>query len=561
MRTRTPPRAKPPEAAKQSPGFTVTDAALAAARRRPARTVAYNPFMLHDPPPGVLPSNAPKMAQDSSPIQVATWAASSIMASAYAEGTTFLGYSELAILAQRPEYRVASEEIAGEMTREWIEFESVGTEDKSEKIKALNEEMKRLEVRDMFRAAATYDGFYGRGHIYLDTGDTDDRDELQTPLGDGQNAISRAKMKKGKLRALRPVEPVWCYPTDYDSIDPLKKDWYRPKLWFVMGKHVHSTRLLTLIGREVPDLLKPAYSFGGLSMSQMMKPYVDNWLKTRQAVADLVVSFSSSGIKTNLSSLVQAGDDLLRRIDLFNLNRDNRNALVLDKDTEEWFNVSTPLSTLDQIQAQSQEHMAAVTRIPIVKLLGIQPAGLNASSEGEIRAFYDWIKSFQEYLFRKPLMTVVYFVMLSLWGEVDHEITFKFVDLWQLDEAARTAVEKTKTDIDDANVAIGAVSPEEVRRRLAADPSSQYAGLQLDEGEAPGIPGEGEEGGIEGMKPRDLHDPSERTTARAGNLASPEGGFGGGDMALDEALVRAAVSTLARQAATRVADDDEREAA
>ncbi|WP_369077406.1 hypothetical protein, partial [Enterobacter sp. UNJFSC 003] len=31
------------------------------------------------------------------------------------------------------------------------------------------------------------------------------------------------------------------------------------------------------------------------------------------------------------------------------------------------------------------------------------PAGLNASSEGELRSFYDWIHSFQEKLYRQNL--------------------------------------------------------------------------------------------------------------------------------------------------------------
>ena len=43
--------------------------------------------------------------------------------------------------------------------------------------------------------------------------------------------------------------------------------------------------------------------------------------------------------------------------------------------------------------------MAAISRIPLVKLLGIQPAGLNASSEGELIAFEDWIASFQRSCF------------------------------------------------------------------------------------------------------------------------------------------------------------------
>lgn len=434
------------------------------------------------------------MAADDTLTPVISWANQNVLASAWLEGQVFLGYAELAILAQRPEYRVVSEEIASEMTREWIEFESSsGKEDQpveeggkpdktAEKIKELEAEMEALDVKGAFNHAAEYDGFMGRSHLYIDTGDTENEEELQTSIGDGSNLVSKTKIKRKKIKAIRPVEAVWAYPTDYESSDPLKKDWYKPEMWYVMGKRVHHTRLLTFIGREVPDMLKPAYSFGGLSMTQMIKPYVDNWLRTRQSVSDMIKSYSVSGLKTNLGTATMpgGGQDLFTRVDFMNAMRDNRGALVLDKESEEWFQIATPLSTLDALQAQSQEHMASVSRIPIVKLLGIQPAGLNASSEGEIKSFYDWIAAYQEKLFKRHLTTVIHFVMLSLWGRIDKNITWNFRPLAQLTEEQEMELEMKKTDIDDKNVTMGAIGPEEVRKRVTQDKKSQYHGLELD---------------------------------------------------------------------------------
>jgi hypothetical protein len=168
-------------------------------------------------------------------------------------------------------------------------------------------------------------------------------------------------------------------------------------------------------------------------MSQMAKPYVDNWLRVRQSVSDLISTFSTSGIKTDLNQLLAiGGDQLFKRLVLFNSNRDNQGLMVLDKDSEEFFNLSTPLGTLDTLQAQAQEHMASVSRIPLVKLLGISPAGLNASSEGEIETFDDTINAGQEALVRPNLTRLLHFVQLSLFGAVDPGITFTFVPLSDL---------------------------------------------------------------------------------------------------------------------------------
>lgn len=472
-------------------------------RRRGPDQPAKKPFDLPAFPKKAVPQDGDAlMAQDSTITESIAWASAQYIGDAFAEGFTFLGFAFLSVLAQRPEYRVASEEIAAEMTRAWIEIKSTGSDDESKKAKAeriqkLEAALIKFKVREVFRKVAEHDGFFGRGHIYIDTGDTENREELKQSIGCGDDDTSRGKIGKGSLKALRTVEPVWCYPNRYESTDPLKENWFRPETWFVMGKEVHYTRLLTFVGREVPDMLKPAYAFGGLAMSQMLKPYVDNWLRTRQSVSDLLHAFSVMVLKTNMGeSTVMAGSELFARIDFFNTMRDNRNTMVIDKETEDFANVSAPIGGLHELQAQSQEHMAAIARIPLVKLLGIQPSGLNASSEGEIRSFYDWIKAYQELLFRAKLYTIFCIIQLSEFGEVDPEITFDFVDLWQMDESEQAANEATKAQTHASYVEMGAVSSGEVRQSVAKDPNSAYAGLDLEDTPPPQpqLPGEGELG-------------------------------------------------------------------
>jgi phage-related protein (TIGR01555 family) len=466
---------------------------LRAAGTGPAKR-QVNAFKPAVPPPGVLPEGveAPSMAQDSAMGGTLGWAGT-FANQVFAEGLEFLGYPYLAELAQRPEYRVITDTIATEMTRKWIKFQAVGEVDKTAQIKAIEDEFTRLGVKEAFKKAAENDGFFGRAHLYLDTGATDDRDELKLPIGNGTNAMSKAKVGKGSLKRLRVIEPVWTYPSSYNATDPLKPDWYKPSSWFVQGKEVHATRLLTFIGREVPDLLKPAYSFGGLSMSQMVKPYVDNWLRVRQSVSDLISTFSTSGIKTDLSNFLAAGgDELFKRLVLFNRNRDNQGLLVLDKNNEDYFNVTTPLTTLDQLQAQAQEHMASVSRIPLVKLLGISPAGLNASSEGEIETFDDSINAYQEAFFRPNLTRVLHFVQLSLFGVVDPAITFAFVPLTDLTPKEKAEVDKIEAETDDIRINSSVLAPAEVRKRVANEPDSPYPGINPDE--VPDLLEEEEEG-------------------------------------------------------------------
>lgn len=412
----------------------------------------------------------------------------------YGEGLAFFGYPYLAELTQRPEYRRGSEIIAKEMTRKWIKLTAVGDGDKTAKLAALETAFKRLRVQDAFRRVAEQDGFFGRSQIFLDTG-TDD-EVLAAPL-----LVSPATIKQGGLR-LVVIEPLWTYPATYNATNPLQADYYKPQAWYVMGKQVHSSRLLTFVGREMPDMLKPAYMFGGLSLTQMAKPYVDNWLRTRQSVSDLIHSFSVSGIKTNMASVLTGGTSLglNDRVALFNNLRDNSGTMLLDKDTEEYWNVSTPLGTLDHLQAQTQEHMASVLGIPLVVLLGITPSGLNASSEGELQTFYAWIEAQQEHLFSANMTKLLQIIQLNEFGTIDPDIGFRWEPLWTLDETARAAVRKSDADAAVAYIGAGVLSPEEERMRLAGAEDSLYPGLDVSDLPDPpgaGLEDEGESDGTQ----------------------------------------------------------------
>jgi len=123
--------------------------------------------------------------------------------------------------------------------------------------------------------------------------------------------------------------------------------------------------------------------------------------------------------------------------------------------------------------------MAAVSRIPLVKLLGIQPAGLNATSEGELISFEDWIASYQEILFRDPLRTIIDLIQLSGFGKIDPDIDFDFRPLRQLKPIEEAQLESVVAQTREGYLQMGAVDAAEVRESLANDKETPFNGLDL----------------------------------------------------------------------------------
>ncbi|RYY79942.1 MAG: DUF1073 domain-containing protein [Moraxellaceae bacterium] len=460
-------------AAPKRRGLKINNALLArlGADEQPTQTITK--FALPALPAGVIPTDVTNsLAMDSAmPMNYANLAGASM---------DFPGYPILSELSQRSEYRSPTTTLATEMTRKWVSFKSIGDEDRSEQIKLIEQAFDTFKVRDVLKQAIEHDGYFGRGMVYIDLGKPQDNN---LPL-----VISSATIKKDSLKGFKAIEPIWTSPADYNSIDPTDKYFYRPRSWYVMGKPIHTSRVLLFISHPVADMLKPSYNFSGLSMTQMLMPAVDNWLRTRDAISDMVHSFSVSGLKTNMATLL-AGDGeegngdatgLLNRATLFNRMRDNRNLMMLNED-EEFFQFNTPLSGLSDLQAQAQEQMAAPCHIPLVKLFGITPNGLNASSDGEIRVFYDYVLSTQQVLLTDPLVVITLIVQLHLFGKIYPDIIFEYLPLEQMTEEQIANINKINAEAAAALIDAGVICSQEERQRLASSPLSGYNGLDAED--------------------------------------------------------------------------------
>jgi hypothetical protein len=446
------------------------------------------------------------------------WLAGNMLSGVENEAQMFLGYSYLSELAQRTEYLNISQTIADDCTRKWIDFDVIGDEKqqkeqegkdpegfaermadpdqrkkrirengKLDKVKQLKDHQEKLEVKSHFYTQALKDGWFGRMHLFMDirtdpNQETDPAD-LKTDIGHGMGALSKSKCPIGGFVGLQSVEPMWTYPLSYNANQPLRKDWYNPQVWYVMGQEIHGSRIPCFIGHPVPDMLKPAYAFGGLALSQLAKPYVDIWLQTRQDVAEMIHSFSIMILGTDMSTIMQPGgaQSLMARIAMFNMIKENQGLMVTNSGTEEFKNVAAPLSGLHELKAQAQENICSATRIPLLKYTGISPSGLNATSEYEVEVYDDTIGAYQQRFMDPHLRTLIRFEHLSLWGEIDPEITHRWNPLRELSPAERGEKEKKDAERDQLYVDMGALAPEEVRRIIIDDPELPYVGLDPDD--------------------------------------------------------------------------------
>ena len=387
--------------------------------------------------------------------------------------TSFVGYGVLQQIAQQGLIRACVQTIADDLSRKWIKLTGCDDSDKLEKLTNL---LKDYHIQDLFHKAVTTTGYMGGAFIFVDTGE----DDLTLPLA--VNDLSAELKGKDASVKFIVVDPVNVSPIDYNCIDPLRDDYMRPRIWQVLGRRVHASRLITFIENQPPILLKPNYNFLGIPQAQILWDYVIHFNDCRASTARLLNKISLLVVQTDMDAVLSdpQGLDLFdAKMEFLERYRNNDSVFVCDRDSESVMNVQTTIAGCTDVVRQALELVACINRTPAVKLLGISPSGFNATGESDLKNYYDYIASKQE-LYREQIQTILKIIQLVHFGEIDPAITFEFEPLNEENKASQAMTAQTKIGALTQLVDRQAMSAEELREAVRQD---QDLGLNfLDEG-------------------------------------------------------------------------------
>ena len=425
-------------------------------------------FKRYEPLPGVIPEDKKEsaLAMDSTPYDVLN------SMSIGNEYSGFRGYPVLATMSQQVEYANMHTVMADEMTRNWIEVKS--TEEGDPDIELMEDALQKYDVKRLIHEAVRQDSMFGVAHIYIDVGVNQDSAELEKPL-----FLDPRKIGKGSLKGFRVVDPTWIYPAMYNTRWPLADDFYKPQAWFVMGQTVNESRFIDIISRPVPDILKPSYNFGGLSLTQLMEDYVVDWRDAKKNVIKILRTLRMRALQTDMDARLQEPGQFDKRIKLFTQYQDNFGIWAIDKE-EGLLHQQTSLSELSNLLSNYQDQMCIPARITNLKLLGNAPAGLNASGESELETWHETISGMQERDIRRALENIFKIIQLSEFGEIKKNIFFEFKPLDELSEKEKAEINEIKVRTVCLPADSQLVNTEEGRDALKSIEGAGFEGLDGD---------------------------------------------------------------------------------
>lgn len=341
-----------------------------------------------------------------------------------------------------------------------------GDEDKA-RAAALMDAGNALEVREKIIEAWKWGRLYGGAAILLGA---DDGRDMSLPLAVAQ------------VRAVHYLEVLTRWelsPHLYDE-DPLSPEYGRVSVYRMHALHdsaqgrqrtalVHRSRLVFFEGAHAPPRVRQRNH--GWSASVLQRPY--------EVLSDFGMSFASAAhlLQDNaqavfkmrgLHDMITAGDkDTMRaRMELVDINRSVARMMVIDAEDEDFERKTTPLTGTPELLDRMVQRLAAAAQMPVTRLMGISPAGLNATGESDARNWHDRVQSAQTHVLRARLVRLYRLLAAAKQGPFGGRelgaVDVRFRPLWKPTARERVEMRKMTAETDAIYVDKQVVWPEEV---------------------------------------------------------------------------------------------------
>lgn len=341
----------------------------------------------------------------------------------------------------------------------------------------LYSEEKRLKLWPALQRMTQLARLYGGGALLLGIN-----------RGAPSDPITPEAMRPGDLQFITVLRPDQLQVTDLIT-DPLNPFFGEPEYYRLNdGRNtlIDPSRIIPLIGQPRPD--GNGQNFWGDPLLTSLWASLSNSDLVHQTVAALLPEIKADTISIpGLGALLLSCDgekQVQNRIAAASLMQSMFNVRLLDggdgsptNPGDKWETRQLNVSGFPQLMEAFVARVAAETDIPVTRLAGTSPGGLNQSGQNEQRDFEKSVSSRQERELRPVLDRLDPFLARNL-GLADTPY-FSFSPLSQLTEVERMGIEKMRAEAFSLLLSSGAFGQDLIdSQRLAMTESDMWPGLE-----------------------------------------------------------------------------------
>jgi phage-related protein (TIGR01555 family) len=305
-----------------------------------------------------------------------------------------------------------------------------------EEITAIEAEEKRLNVRGKVLEARIKARLFGGAAILIGDGSLNP----STPLRPDA-------FKQGGIRHLTVLTRRQLTPTELET-DPYSERFGKPKMYRLAARgdvQIHPSRLVVFIGASLPDDELAGGNEHGWGDSVLLAPFavVKQSDGTTANIASLIFEAKIDVIRipnlmNNMADSVYEAQ-LLERLELAAIAKGINGTLLLDKE-EEYEQKTANFANLTELMMAFLQQVAGAADIPMTRLLGQSPGGLNSSGESDLRNYYDHVSADQEMVMAPAMALLDECLIRSALGKRPPEVYYTWSSLWQTKDTERAEI-------------------------------------------------------------------------------------------------------------------------
>lgn len=429
------------------------------------------------------------------------------------------------------------DEIVDDATRKGWHVLTEGDED--EELRALDE---TLQVKLKIAEGAKAGRRYGTAFVLLVL------DEEPNAVRDGGYGYVDLAQPPRRVRAVRNLvvlDPDECFPMVWDT-NPRSPTYRYPLVYQVapsdtgdrlMGALVHTSRLLIFRGYRLTPRRRRDNQDRDLSVLQPAWPQLSNLTQADSAGVAHMQDASVGVLKIAGKAALDLGDqgELTQlRLREVAMTKSRVGLLILDEH-ETYDTVAHTVSGLPDLHDRAKESLAAVSAMPMTRLYGQAPGGLNADGDSQASAWREQTSAYQQDDLAPELERYYTYQMQALNRPPGADWKIVFAPLDEPTEQQRAETRKLTADTDAVYFSLGVYTADEIRAQrfgeggfntdLVLTPDLAPDPLRIDAEDATAPPQAVRDNAARALKVRASKPPSERGMtstglARARDLAN-----------------------------------------
>lgn len=390
----------------------------------------------------------------------------------------FLGYQFAAMVAQHWLVDKACSTPARDAVRQGFSMTIDGLEEAQQQdaIRDLHKANKRMGLNGQMQQFIALGRVFGI-RIWLPVIESTDPKYYEYPFNpDG--------VTPGSYRGMTQVDPYWCSPVldAAAASNPASPGFYEPTWWQINGRTYHRSHLVVTIPYPVADLLKPLYRYGGVPLPQRIMERVYAAERTANEAPLLAMTKRLVSWKTDLAEKLLDQEGTVTHLRNMTELRDNFGVNMIDTE-DDVGQLETSLADLDDVIASQYMIVAAIAEMPVTKLMGTPPKGMNATGEGDAENYQQTLESIQandlDPLLERHLLLLTRSELEPKYGKAPGslEVTADWNPLDTPSAKEYAEIDKIKAERDAVLAGAGAIDGMDIRARLQGDKGGDYTDL------------------------------------------------------------------------------------